>query len=549
MPGGSSYQTDIALRHGNEPGLELVRKYDPAGGSSGFGPGWQVLQPYRVKPAGDMKIPFAAGRAPESMRVENLITGKAEVLSFNRTRYETEAYVPDNAEASTLLFMSRTTDGTVRLVDKLGNEFFFDDQGRIRQVVISDDYKLDYLYDTEKAGVAAFGRVPYELHAEGAALADSPGGRIGPPARFTLTDLRDSSTEGFTIDRPTLPQRVSWAPDLGSKSKFHFVALLNDGSFTVEDREGGEIHFKRDGKFDNITVPVLRGLRQGGERIVFDYEYRGGQFRVRQAKVMKEGLSASLYSIRYEYGPDGRLAGIAGPDGNVSEIHYIGATTSISGGTPLRITEAGSDKDVAEMLRQCVAASVDSIDDAAKEGDLERVKALLNQDPSLVSSRDDRGNSPLHWAAFGGHEDIAELLLASKADVNARDNNGVTPLHNAAGTGRTGIAELLLAHQALVNARSNVGATPLHNAAGNGHLSVAELLLAHGADVNAKGDGDVTPLHNAAFAGARDVAALLLARKADINARSAKGNTPLGVARQEGQTSIEELLRQHGGRE
>jgi ankyrin repeat protein len=323
------------------------------------------------------------------------------------------------------------------------------------------------------------------------------------------------------------------------------VALLSNGSFSVEERDGNEIHFEHDGKFDNVTVPVLRGLRQGEERIEFEYEYREGQFRVRHAKVMQEGLSSPPYSIRYDYAPDGRLATITGPDGRVSEIHYTGSTTSITGGTPLRITEARSKKDVAEMLRQCGV----SIHDAAKDGDLARVQALLNLDPSLVSSRDDRGNSPLHWAAFGGHKDIAELLLANKADVNAKDNNGVTPLHDAAGTGRTDVAELLLVHQALVNARSNVGATPLHNAAGNGHVGVAELLLAHGGDVNAKGDGDLTPLHNAAFAGAKDVAALLLSHNAEINARSAKGNTPLGIAKQEGQSSIEELLRQHGGRE
>jgi cytohesin len=38
----------------------------------------------------------------------------------------------------------------------------------------------------------------------------------------------------------------------------------------------------------------------------------------------------------------------------------------------------------------------------------------------------------LHYAAYGGHKEIAELLIAEGADVNAKDEDGVTPLHEAA---------------------------------------------------------------------------------------------------------------------
>ncbi len=138
------------------------------------------------------------------------------------------------------------------------------------------------------------------------------------------------------------------------------------------------------------------------------------------------------------------------------------------------------------------------IHDAAKSGDLEKVKALLKDNPDLVFSKDDRGNSPLHWAAFSGQEEVAELLLTNKAAVDAKDNKGNTPLHNAAGNGHKDVVELLLVHKADVNAKANNGATPLHNAAAWGRKDVAELLLAHKAEVNAKGGGDLTPLHNAA---------------------------------------------------
>ncbi len=62
------------------------------------------------------------------------------------------------------------------------------------------------------------------------------------------------------------------------------------------------------------------------------------------------------------------------------------------------------------------------IHDAAQNGDLAKVKALLKANPDLVSSKDTNGMTPLHCAAVKGHKDVAELLLANKAEVNARDN-------------------------------------------------------------------------------------------------------------------------------
>jgi ankyrin repeat protein len=69
---------------------------------------------------------------------------------------------------------------------------------------------------------------------------------------------------------------------------------------------------------------------------------------------------------------------------------------------------------------------------AIREGDLEKVKALLKGNSHLVFSKDDLGVTPLHTAAFWGHKDVVELLLANKAEVNATDKHGQTPLHKAA---------------------------------------------------------------------------------------------------------------------
>jgi hypothetical protein len=67
------------------------------------------------------------------------------------------------------------------------------------------------------------------------------------------------------------------------------------------------------------------------------------------------------------------------------------------------------------------------IHDAAKKGDPELVKALLNANPELALSKETDGATALHWAALLGHKEVAELLLVNKAEVDARDSAGETP--------------------------------------------------------------------------------------------------------------------------
>lgn len=151
------------------------------------------------------------------------------------------------------------------------------------------------------------------------------------------------------------------------------------------------------------------------------------------------------------------------------------------------------------------------IHDAAKAGDLEKVKALLKGNPELVCSQDNTpiGLMPLHWAASEGHKAVAELRLTNKADVNAKDNFGMTPLHWAALLAQKAVVELRLTNKAEVNAKANNGSTPLHLAALWNHKDLAELLLANKAEVNAKDGQGCTPLDAAVFKGRTDVARLL----------------------------------------
>src|SRR5579863_3859755 len=83
-----------------------------------------------------------------------------------------------------------------------------------------------------------------------------------------------------------------------------------------------------------------------------------------------------------------------------------------------------------------------AIHKAAETGDLAKVKELIQKNPKLISSVDSSHMTPLHWAVYNDHIDVAEFLLAKGADVKALTFDGYTPLHFAAGRGYKEMAEL-----------------------------------------------------------------------------------------------------------
>lgn len=131
--------------------------------------------------------------------------------------------------------------------------------------------------------------------------------------------------------------------------------------------------------------------------------------------------------------------------------------------------------------------------DAAKDGNLDQVKSLIEQGAD-IEAKTDNGSTPLHWAAASGHTDVANLLLEKGADIEAKDRGGWTPLHWAAANGQTDIANLLLEKGADIDAKTNDGKTPLHLAAYKGHTAVAEMLIEKGADLDTKDCKGRTPL-------------------------------------------------------
>jgi ankyrin repeat protein len=127
------------------------------------------------------------------------------------------------------------------------------------------------------------------------------------------------------------------------------------------------------------------------------------------------------------------------------------------------------------------------IHDAAAVGILDRVKQLVDKDPSLAKSFSPDGFPVVALAAAFGHLNVAHYLGEHGADVNASATNGTgyNALTGAVTTGHTQIVQWLLERGANPNYRYGPGYTPLLAAAANGHLEIVKLLIAQGADAHA----------------------------------------------------------------
>ena len=208
--------------------------------------------------------------------------------------------------------------------------------------------------------------------------------------------------------------------------------------------------------------------------------------------------------------------------------------------------------------------------EAATQGDVAKVKEMLRADPSLAQSRDENGLSVVLKATYYGRRDVVEALLASGVElnifeaaatgqtdrvrtliesdhslVNSYSPDGFAPLGLAAFFGHPEIVDVLLAAGAEVSApsRETMKLTPLASALATGHNQIARTLIEHGAPVNAKGESDVTPLHTAAARGNIEAATFLLEHGADINATTTDGKKPIAYAEERNHPDMVEFLK------
>jgi uncharacterized protein len=164
----------------------------------------------------------------------------------------------------------------------------------------------------------------------------------------------------------------------------------------------------------------------------------------------------------------------------------------------------------AAPVRSARTAPLD-VFEAATVGDVDRLRELLDADPSLAQSRSPDDGTALHFAAFFNQPEAAVLLIERGSDLHARAPTfgNVTPLHSAAASRNKEAARALLNAGADPNARQEGGFTPIHTAAFNGDAEMVHDLLAAGADPTAPTDDGKTAAAFAAEKGHEALAARL----------------------------------------
>jgi ankyrin repeat protein len=228
---------------------------------------------------------------------------------------------------------------------------------------------------------------------------------------------------------------------------------------------------------------------------------------------------------------------------------------------------------------------------AARLGLAERLKDMLDRDPSLVAARGGDGQLPLHFART---PEIAELLLTRGADLEARDIDHASTAAQWLCTARPAAAAYLVKRgasadpfmaavigdlpllESLISAepagiqvrvtRERFPAAPpaaghiylytigqgcglVHAAVLGDQPGVVRWLAAAGADLSARGGyDDAMPLHLAAWGDKPEVIAALLDAGAELNAPSGPlhQNQPLGWAIVAGSGRAARLLMDRG---
>jgi ankyrin repeat protein len=212
---------------------------------------------------------------------------------------------------------------------------------------------------------------------------------------------------------------------------------------------------------------------------------------------------------------------------------------------------------------------------AASIGDLARVRALLDRDPSLANRVSEYityyvgSGAPLKNAAARGHLEVVRLLLERGADPNLPEE-GIAPyghaLYSAVYHGHHEIARLLLEHGAYPSPPVESSADALSIALRNSDTKMVELLCSYGSARSVEllayyGDvqtaaavfaanpalaNDPTALENAVAEGQEPFVRLMLRYQPDLPARAAAAVRRHDPADPEKPRRVVELLFAHG---
>ena len=132
--------------------------------------------------------------------------------------------------------------------------------------------------------------------------------------------------------------------------------------------------------------------------------------------------------------------------------------------------------------------------DAAKEGNLERVKLLVEQGMDKNQVGGLFRQTCLSIASQNNHLPLVQYLVEQGANMEKVDKHGWTPLMSSTCDDCFDVVRYLLEQGANRDKADINGWTPLHYAAYRGHLKTAKLLMVYGADLNVRNNEGELPI-------------------------------------------------------
>lgn len=185
-----------------------------------------------------------------------------------------------------------------------------------------------------------------------------------------------------------------------------------------------------------------------------------------------------------------------------------------------------------------------SLHQAVRENDLERVKDLVEIDMVDIDATDTDSCTPIQIAAKNNYIKIVHYLTKQGAELNITDGlEGKTPLHFLAGSKHSGTTLFLIMYGAALEITDKIrGRTALHFAAHKGVLKTVKILVHKGSNIHKKDYYQQTALHIAAQHGHHNVVKYLIENDADFTITNNQNQTPRDLARTNNFLAIEKYL-------
>jgi ankyrin repeat protein len=177
---------------------------------------------------------------------------------------------------------------------------------------------------------------------------------------------------------------------------------------------------------------------------------------------------------------------------------------------------------------------------AIRAGDAATTRTMLEAEPALASGKNERGQSPVLAAVYGGRTDIRDLLIAHGVHLEFYEAIAAGQLES--------VEHFLEMDPGLARSSSPDGFPVLALAAAFGHFPIVRFLFEKGGDVTAvatNGTG-YNALTGAVTGGHEQIAIWLLENGADANYRYGPGYSPLLAAAANGHLGIVKDLLVHG---